>query len=39
MDCYSVDILWDLFRLQELECFDAMQTRLFRDELEELVLR
>merc|ERR1719362_1534867 len=30
---------WDLFRLQELECFDAMQTRLFRDELEELVLR
>ena len=30
---------WDLFRLPELECFDAMLTRLFRDELEELVMR
>ena len=25
--------------LDILECFDAMQTRLFRDKLEELVLR
>ena len=30
---------WDLFRLPELECFDAMLNRLFRDELEELVMR
>merc|ERR550532_3809779 len=30
---------WDLFRLPELECFEAMLTRLFRDELEELVMR
>ena len=30
---------WDLFRLPELECFDAMLNRLLRDELEELVMR
>jgi len=30
---------WDLFRLPELECFDAMLNRLFRDEIEELVMR
>ena len=30
---------WDLFRLPELECFEAMLNRLLRDELEELVMR
>ena len=30
---------WDLFRLPELECFDTMLNRLFRDELIELVKR
>eukprot|EP00096_Caligus_rogercresseyi_P008044 TRINITY_DN2632_c0_g3_i1.p1 TRINITY_DN2632_c0_g3~~TRINITY_DN2632_c0_g3_i1.p1 ORF type:complete len:459 (-),score=147.11 TRINITY_DN2632_c0_g3_i1:765-2006(-) len=30
---------WDLFRLPELECFEAMLNRLFRDELEELVMK
>lgn len=30
---------WDLFGLQELECFEAMLNRLFRDELEELVMK
>ncbi|CAB4061690.1 SAV1 [Lepeophtheirus salmonis] len=30
---------WDLFRLAELECFEAMLNRLFRDELEELVMK
>eukprot|EP00092_Neocalanus_flemingeri_P004861 GFUD01005231.1.p1 GENE.GFUD01005231.1~~GFUD01005231.1.p1 ORF type:complete len:292 (-),score=75.01 GFUD01005231.1:119-994(-) len=30
---------WDLFRLPELECFDAMLNKLFRDELAELVMR
>ncbi len=30
---------WELFRLPELDCFDAMLNRLFRDELEELVMR
>lgn len=30
---------WDLFRVQEMEGFEAMLNRLFRDELEELVLR
>ena len=28
---------WDLFRLPELECFDTMLNKLFRDELIELV--
>ena len=30
---------WDLFRLTELECFDTMLNKLFRDELIELVKR
>jgi len=30
---------WDFFRLPELECFDAMLNKLFRDELIELVKR
>jgi len=30
---------WELFRLPELDCFDTMLNRLFRDELEELVMR
>jgi len=30
---------WDLFRLPELECFDTMLNKLFRDELIELVKR
>jgi scaffold protein salvador len=30
---------WDLFRLNELECYDSMITRLLKDELEELVMR
>ncbi|MCP3665833.1 MAG: hypothetical protein GY696_25615 [Gammaproteobacteria bacterium] len=30
---------WELFSLSELDCFDAMLNRLFRDELEELVMR
>ena len=39
--CPTLDhkLKWDLFRLPELECFDAMLNRLFRDELEELVMR
>ncbi len=30
---------WDLFPLTELECYESMLTRLFKDELEELVMR
>ena len=30
---------WDLFRLPELECFDAMLNKLFKKELAELVMR
>jgi len=30
---------WELFGLPELECFEAMLNRLFRDELEDLVMR
>ncbi|XP_059087231.1 uncharacterized protein LOC131883716 isoform X3 [Tigriopus californicus] len=30
---------WPMFELHELECFEAMLNRLFRDELEELVMR
>ena len=30
---------WELFRLPELDCFDAMLNRLFMDELEQLVMR
>ncbi len=28
---------WELFRLPELECYDAMLTRLFRQEVEQIV--
>jgi scaffold protein salvador len=39
--CPSLDQLlkWDLFGLPEMECFEAMLNRLFRDELEELVMK
>ncbi|KAG1658624.1 Protein salvador 1 [Nymphon striatum] len=30
---------WNLFKLAELECFQAMLTRLFKQELEEVVMR
>lgn len=30
---------WELFRLPELECYNAMLTRLYRKELEEIVMR
>ena len=30
---------WDMFLVEQLECFEAMLNRLFRDELEELVMR
>lgn len=30
---------WELFRLPELDCFNAMLTRLYRKELEEIVMR
>ena len=30
---------WELFRLPELECFEGMLSRLFREELEDLVRR
>jgi len=30
---------WELFRLPELDCFSAMLTRLYRKELEEIVMR
>jgi hypothetical protein len=30
---------WDMFRLNELEGYDGMITRLLKDELEELVMR
>jgi hypothetical protein len=29
---------WELFRLPELDCFDAMLKRLFRHELERVVM-
>lgn len=29
---------WDLFRLPELECFQAMLNRLYRQEAEEVVM-
>ena len=39
--CPTLDhhLKWELFCLPELEHFEAMLTRLFRDELEELVMR
>ncbi|KAF6214600.1 hypothetical protein GE061_009343 [Apolygus lucorum] len=30
---------WELFRLPELECFNAMLTRLYKHQLEEIVMR
>lgn len=30
---------WELFRLPELDCFNGMLTRLYRKELEEIVMR
>ena len=30
---------WDLFRLSELSCFDAMMSRLYKLELEALVMK
>lgn len=30
---------WELFRLPELDCFNAMLTRLYKQELEEVVMR
>ena len=32
-------LVWDLFGLRELDAFEAMLNRLFRDELEELVMK
>ena len=36
----SIDhcLKWDFFPLNELECYDAMLTRLLKDELEESVM-
>lgn len=30
---------WDLFRLNELDCFNAMLTRLYKQELQNIVMR
>lgn len=30
---------WELFRLPELDCFNSMLTRLYKQELEEVVMR
>lgn len=30
---------WELFRLPELDCFNAMLTRIYKQELEEIVMR
>ena len=30
---------WDLFRLSELSCYDAMMSRLYKLELEALVMK
>uniref|UniRef100_A0A1B6K8H7 WW domain-containing protein n=1 Tax=Graphocephala atropunctata TaxID=36148 RepID=A0A1B6K8H7_9HEMI len=30
---------WEMFRLPELDCFNAMLTRLYKQELEEIVMR
>lgn len=30
---------WEMFRLPELDCFDAMLKRLYKQELEEIVMR
>ena len=38
MQCFSFHFQWELFRLPELECFDAMLTRLFKQELETIVM-
>ncbi len=33
------NLKWDLFELGQLECYDSMLNRLFRDGLEEIVMR
>lgn len=30
---------WELFRLPELDCFNGMLTRLYKQELEDIVMR
>lgn len=30
---------WEMFRLPELDCFNAMLTRIYKQELEEIVMR
>lgn len=30
---------WEMFRLLELDCYNAMLTRLYKQELEEIVMR
>lgn len=30
---------WEMFRLPELDCFNVMLTRLYKQELEEIVMR
>ena len=39
----SVDVdhmlRWDMFRLNELDCFNAMLTRLYKQEVENIVMR
>lgn len=30
---------WDMFRLSELDCYNAMLTRLYKQELQNIVMR
>lgn len=30
---------WDMFKLSELECFDSMMFRMFKQEMETLISR
>lgn len=30
---------WEMFRLPELDCYNAMLTRIYKQELEEIVMR
>lgn len=30
---------WDMFKLSELECFDSMMFRMFKQEMEALITR
>ncbi|XP_018908910.1 protein salvador homolog 1 [Bemisia tabaci] len=36
---YDHKLRWEMFRLTELDCFNAMLTRLYKQELEEIVMR